>query len=112
MRPAYQYRFSGSGLYQYFIKVVPTLFQFAGGKQLETNQYSVTESFRPRGHTKLVPSVFFMYDLSPIMVSIKETKRSIIGFITSLCAIVGGVFTVAQVLDALLYRATRNKKEN
>eukprot|EP01027_Heterolobosea_sp_BB2_P002026 GEZU01003044.1.p1 GENE.GEZU01003044.1~~GEZU01003044.1.p1 ORF type:complete len:389 (+),score=137.51 GEZU01003044.1:121-1287(+) len=103
----------GSGLYQYFIKVVPTIYEFADGRKLETNQYSVTESFRPKkgSSQQLVPSVFFMYDLSPIMVHIREKRKSFIHFLTSLCAIVGGVLTVAGLVDTILYNALRGMKK-
>ena len=96
---------------QYFVKVVPTVYEYANGKKLETNQYSVTESFRPSKGTQLVPSVFFMYDLSPIMVHIKENNRSFIHFLTSLCAIVGGVLTVAGMLDSVLFNTIRSYKK-
>lgn len=36
-----------TGLYQYFIKVVPTLFTDESKNQLLTNQYTFTERFRP-----------------------------------------------------------------
>lgn len=99
------------GLYQYFIKVVPTVYQYVNGTELFTNQYSVTESFRPRRGTATLPSVFFMYDLSPIMVHISESRRSFIHFLTSLCAIVGGVFTVSGLLDSILYNVLRKYKK-
>ena len=36
-----------TGLYQYFIKVVPTLFTDESKNKLLTNQYTFTERFRP-----------------------------------------------------------------
>ena len=99
----------GSALFQYFIKVVPTIYEYANGKQLFTNQYSVTEHYRPKNpqHPNVVPGVYFMYDLSPIMVHIKETRKSFLHFITNLCAIIGGVFTVSGLIDSLLYMFTQ-----
>jgi hypothetical protein len=44
-----------------------------------------------------------MYDLSPIMVKFTEKQRSFAHFLTSVCAIVGGVFTVAGIIDSLVY---------
>ena len=37
----------GYGIYQYFLKVVSTEFKYHTGKVLDTNQFSVTEHFRP-----------------------------------------------------------------
>jgi uncharacterized protein with PQ loop repeat len=95
----------GSALYQYFIKVVPTIYE-EGGIQMLTNQYSVTQHMRPhnRQHQAVVPGVFFMYDMSPIMVHITERKKSLLHFITNLCAVLGGVFTVAGIIDSMVYR--------
>ncbi|KAL0488296.1 endoplasmic reticulum-golgi intermediate compartment protein [Acrasis kona] len=99
----------GSGLFQYFIKVVPTIYEYNDGQQIVTNQYSVTQHFRPKNefHEHVVPGVFFMYDLSPIMVHIAERSRSFIHFLTSLCAIIGGVFTVAGIVDAFIYNVSK-----
>lgn len=33
--------------------------------------------------------------------------RPLITFLVSLCAIVGGIFTVAQLIDTLLYQSSR-----
>jgi hypothetical protein len=107
-----KYIHEGSGLYQYFVKVVPTIYEYNDGKQIVTNQYSVTQHFRPKNeqHTHVVPGVFFMYDLSPIMVHIQEKSRSFIHFLTSLCAIIGGVFTIAGIIDAMVYNVSSKIK--
>lgn len=58
--------------------------------------------------------VFFFYDLSPIKVRFKEERRSLLTFLTSACAIVGGVFTVSGIVDATVWagqRAVRKKRE-
>ncbi len=50
------------------------------------------------------------YDLSPITVQYTERRPSLAHFLTSLCAIVGGVFTVASFVDALVYHGSRALK--
>ena len=37
----------GTGLFQYFIKVIPTIYTSEQGERLYTNQYTFTERFRP-----------------------------------------------------------------
>jgi len=102
------------GLYQYFIKVVPTVYQGLDDQMvIKTNQYSVTEHFRAlskshEGHGSGLPGVFFMYDISPIMVKFTEHTRSFPHFLTGICAIIGGVFTVAGLLDSLIYNSMRS----
>lgn len=41
-----------------------------------------------------MPSVWFIYDISPIMATITESRRSFAHLLTRLCAVVGGVFAV------------------
>jgi len=100
----------GSGMYQYFVKIVPTIYESLGGEIINTNQFSVTEHFRKIDDPSKggLPGVFFMYDLSPIMVKFSERTKSFAHFLTSLCAIIGGVFTVAGIIDSLIYNSMRS----
>ena len=103
---------NGSGVFQYFVKVVPTTYSFASPKQrtIDSCQYSVTDQFKSaHDPTKgfVLPGVFFIYDISPIMVKFTEKQPSFTYFLTSLCAIVGGVFTVAGIIDSAIYGASR-----
>eukprot|EP00696_Hemimastix_kukwesjijk_P001971 gnl/Hemi2/12403_TR4235_c0_g1_i1.p1 gnl/Hemi2/12403_TR4235_c0_g1~~gnl/Hemi2/12403_TR4235_c0_g1_i1.p1 ORF type:complete len:401 (+),score=170.66 gnl/Hemi2/12403_TR4235_c0_g1_i1:81-1283(+) len=101
-----------AGMYQYFIKIVPTAYNYLNGNTLHTNQYSVTDHFRPiasagHAHGRNLPGVFFFYDLSPIMVDITESRPSLAHFLTGLCAIIGGVFTVCGIIDGFIYHSIR-----
>jgi len=94
--------------FQYNVKIVPTIYKPLAGIVIHTNQFSVTEHFRTIDHGKGahgLPGVFFMYDLSPIMVQFTEHKRSLAHFLTGVCAIIGGVFTVAGIIDSFIYHS-------
>jgi len=103
----------GSSMYQYFIKVVPTVYEGLNGKLINTNQFSVTEHFKTikgdGGHG--LPGIFFMYELSPIMVKFTEHTQSFAHFLTGVCAIIGGVFTVAGIIDSFLYHGLKTLKK-
>lgn len=128
------------GMWQYYVKVVPTTFTRSLGRTLQTNQFSVTEHFKPVGGAErgipgeetwapalacvlctahrceaLLPAgIFFFYDLSPIKVRYTEKRGGFLHFLTNVCAIVGGVFTVSGLLEAFVYhvpRALRKKME-
>lgn len=43
-------------------------------------------------------AVYFLYDLSPITVTIKEERRSFLHFITRLCAVLGGTFALTGMV--------------
>lgn len=93
------------GLFQYFLKVVPTMYTDLRNKTIHSNQYAVAEHYReanPEGGQQL-PGVFFIYDLSPIKVRFIEEKTTFLTFMTGVAAIIGGVFTVSGMLDATVY---------
>ena len=100
---------NGSGVFQYFVKVVPTTYHFAHGETVDSHQYSVTDQFKSAHDPSkgfVLPGVFFIYDISPIMVTFREERPAFSYFLTSLCAIVGGVFTVAGIVDSCIYSAS------
>uniref|UniRef100_A0A8C5B4V2 Endoplasmic reticulum-Golgi intermediate compartment protein n=1 Tax=Gadus morhua TaxID=8049 RepID=A0A8C5B4V2_GADMO len=99
-----------SMMYQYFVKIVPTIYMKAEGEVVKTNQFSVTR------HEKVangligdqgLPGVFVLYELSPMMVKFTEKHRSFTHFLTGVCAIIGGVFTVAGLIDSLIYHSAK-----
>ena len=54
----------------------------------------------------------FTYDISPMSVVIASQQIPFYHFVTSLCAIIGGVFTVLGLLDSALfagYQSIRTK---
>ena len=67
-----------------------------------TSQYSVTEYASATLQTELsLPAVWFLYDLSPITVTITETRRSLLHLLVRFCAVVGGVFAVTGRVEDL-----------
>ncbi|CAN6574031.1 hypothetical protein ACFX13_046690 [Malus domestica] len=94
-----------SGTFKYYIKIVPTEYRYISKEVLSTNQFSVTEYFSPmKQFDRSWPAVYFLYDLSPITVTIKEERRSFLHFITRLCAVLGGTFALTGMLDRWMYR--------
>ncbi|KIK57202.1 hypothetical protein GYMLUDRAFT_46449 [Collybiopsis luxurians FD-317 M1] len=113
-------------MFQYFLKVVSTHFRTLDDQTLRSHQYSVTHFERdisegalgdtPQGvHLQHgiygVPGVFFNFEISPILVVHTDTRQSFAHFITSTCAIIGGVLTVAQLFDSVLFATTRALKK-
>lgn len=58
-----------------------------------------------------MPALWFRYDLSPLTVKYKERGEPFFSFLTAICAVVGGVFTVAGIIDGLLFSATELYKK-
>lgn len=65
-------------MYQYYLKIVPTRYRKINGQSINTNQYSVSTHKKAvtqnLGDTGL-PGVFFMFEISPILVQMKESRR-------------------------------------
>ena len=104
----------GAAVSRYFLKVVPTTYEFLGGQSVHTNQFSVTQYFKALGlgdtqaGQSMVPTVSFVFELTPLKV--KKTERrggSFLSFMTRSFALIGGLFTVAGILDGVLYTSTR-----
>jgi len=100
-----------SGMYQYFVKIVPTIYERIDGFSYSTNQFSVTEHYKPLKDQSGLPGVFFMYELSPILVKFRESRKSFPHFLTGICAIIGGVFTVSGLIDSFIYQGLRSLKK-
>ncbi|ETW81650.1 hypothetical protein HETIRDRAFT_36688 [Heterobasidion irregulare TC 32-1] len=113
-------------MFQYFLKVVSTQFRTLDGQTVNTHQYSVThferdittgsqggqnEGVHIQHGTSGIPGAFFNYEISPILVVHEETRQSFAHFVTSTCAIVGGVLTVASILDSVLFATGRHLKK-
>jgi endoplasmic reticulum-Golgi intermediate compartment protein 3 len=89
------------GVYQYYIKVVPTMYVPLRGAAITTNQYSVTEHLKhvEPGSNRGLPSVYLYYELSTITAQVVESRPGFFAFLTSVCAVVGGVYTVLGLLN-------------
>ncbi|KAL8167076.1 hypothetical protein V2J09_008575 [Rumex salicifolius] len=94
--------------------VVPTLYRDVNGHVIHSNQFSVTQHFRSsEGEDifKTLPGVFFFYELLPIQVTFNAQNSSFLHFLTNVCAIVGGVFTVSGIIDAFIYHGQKAMKK-
>ncbi|KAI8800756.1 endoplasmic reticulum vesicle transporter-domain-containing protein [Cladochytrium replicatum] len=103
-------------MYQYFTKVVGTKYTFLNGTTIYTNQFSATEherdlSPRPGIPSGGLPGVFFNFEISPMLVVMTEYRKPFTHFLTDVCAIVGGIFTVAGLLDSFIYTAEKTMKK-
>jgi len=96
----------GIGQQQYFIQVVPTIYEKQNGDVIETNQFSVTYHHSQVNldseHIEL-PGIFFKYDISPLVIKISEKSKSFSSFITRSFALIGGIWVVV----GLIYKTSK-----
>ncbi|XP_066913255.1 endoplasmic reticulum-Golgi intermediate compartment protein 1-like [Clytia hemisphaerica] len=94
--------------HNYVIKIVPTKFKRLSGQIEDTFQYSYAqkEFIAYNGHRQqLMPAIWFKYDFNPITIQYTEQRQPFYHFITMFCAIIGGTFTVAGIIDTIIYTA-------
>ena len=94
---------------EHYLKVVHTTYQLSRGKLLDTYQYTVNNNNYQDGAS--LPSAVFSYDLSPMQVVVTEEREAFASFLTQICAIIGGVFTVTGLLDSVVYHAISGAKK-
>lgn len=75
---------------------------------VEEYEYTAHSSLAQSLH---IPVAKFHFELSPMQVLITENTKSFSHFITNVCAIIGGVFTVAGILDSILHNTIRLMKK-
>ena len=57
-----------------------------------------------------VPEARFSYDLSPMSVTVSKKPKRFYEFVTSICAVIGGTFTVVGLLSGFLSVVFKAKK--
>lgn len=107
------------GHYLYHLRVIPTVEKRLNKAPSYNYQFAWQESLHKgmrispgvSALTFEAPGVHFFYDFYPIMVEYSETKLSFLQFLTSIFAIVGGVFTISSIIDSCIYQSSRAMKK-
>ncbi|KAL8608889.1 hypothetical protein ACOMHN_065227 [Nucella lapillus] len=90
-------------IYQYFVQVVPTEVR-TYTNNVDTYQFAVTERNRTINHKQGshgVPGIFVKYDLSSLMIRVREEHKPYWQFLVRMCGIIGGVFCVSGMFRSL-----------
>nr|AFK46808.1 unknown [Lotus japonicus] len=94
---------------EHYIQIVKTEVVTRNGyKLIEDYEYTAHSSV---AHSLDIPVAKFHLELSPMQVLITENQKSFSHFITNVCAIIGGVFTVAGIVDSILHNTIRMIKK-
>lgn len=90
--------------HEHYLKVVRTTVEPLNGRHpgvhYDAYEYLANHhSYKRDEH----PTVKITYNLSPLQVVVRELPKAWYKFLTTTCAVVGGVFTVAGILDSILH---------
>ncbi|KAF1330541.1 Thioredoxin-like protein, partial [Globisporangium splendens] len=78
--------------------LVERIYEFSAS----SNQYNATNT---------LPAALFSFDISPLVIQVVSDYMPFYRFITSLCAVVGGVFTVIGLVDSGVFHAMNSIKK-
>eukprot|EP00298_Acanthocystis_sp_HF-20_P021255 c27496_g1_i1.p1 GENE.c27496_g1_i1~~c27496_g1_i1.p1 ORF type:complete len:486 (+),score=167.05 c27496_g1_i1:45-1502(+) len=85
------------------LKIVHTTNHDFHGKISSTYQFTATST----EYVEHPPSAKFSFDFSPIQVIVKQYRNPLSSFVISLCAIIGGVFTMIGIFDSAVYHTLK-----
>ncbi|VDK59860.1 unnamed protein product [Cylicostephanus goldi] len=96
-------------MHNYYLNVVPTRYAYMDGRIENSHQFSVTSYKRDIAIEGAigVPGFVVQYDFSPLMIQREEKRQQLVTFLVSLCAIIGGVYAVSQLIVTIIYHCFR-----
>lgn len=103
----------GFSSHDYVMKIVPTVYETIDGDTKYMYQYThAYKDYVAYGHgQRVMPAIWFRYELTPITVKYTEQRKPFYHFITMVCAIIGGAFTVAGIIDSIIFSASEAYKK-
>mmetsp|Transcript_133227 Transcript_133227/g.371389 ORF Transcript_133227/g.371389 Transcript_133227/m.371389 type:complete len:352 (+) Transcript_133227:166-1221(+) len=96
------YAYSDSAIFEYYTKVVPTTYIPLDKPPLHVYQFTANSN---RIANQQMPSLYLRYDFSPVTVRYQETREKFSHFLVQICAVIGGIFTVAGILDSVVHKS-------
>eukprot|EP00747_Dinoflagellata_sp_TGD_P210444 gnl/TRDRNA2_/TRDRNA2_83713_c1_seq1.p1 gnl/TRDRNA2_/TRDRNA2_83713_c1~~gnl/TRDRNA2_/TRDRNA2_83713_c1_seq1.p1 ORF type:complete len:294 (-),score=54.28 gnl/TRDRNA2_/TRDRNA2_83713_c1_seq1:42-824(-) len=101
----------GVYMFHYYIKLVPTAYVSRNGDVVYTHQYSLTDASKNvktrNGELSGIPGVFIVYDFTPFLMRKVEKAKPWNYIFIHICAIIGGVFSIAMLVEMIVYNVMR-----
>jgi len=98
--------------HHHYIKVINTQYNLKSGvlgqSKIDTYQYLPQTSIM-HYDDEGIPEAKFAYDLSPMIVSVRTKGKRWYDFLTSICAIIGGTFTVLGLINNMFHHILKKK---
>lgn len=95
--------------YHHYVKVVSTLLQTNSDEPAQHYQMIHSGQVMQYGDDE-VPEARFAYDISPMAVLVTHKNKKLYEFLTSICAVIGGTFTVVGLFNGVLSAIFKSKK--
>lgn len=73
--------------------------------------YEFSASSNQYNATNTLPAALFSFDISPLVIRVMSDSMPLYRFVTSMCAVVGGVFTVIGLVDSGVFHTMNSIKK-
>jgi len=101
----------------FYIKAVPALFLsefstwflkiFDDRRLLHRNEVFQLTASSETEFQSYESLIIFNYEVSPFAISYTNARENFLQFLINMCAIVGGVFTFASIVDSLIHKGSK-----
>lgn len=96
--------------YEHYMQVVLTSIQPRGRHESWFDAYEYTVHSHTYGAEEH-SSAKFTYSMSPIQIVVMERAKPLYHFLTAICAVIGGVFTVMGIIDGMVHQVNKITKK-
>ena len=96
-------------LLNYYINIIPTEYEDIDGTIYRAFQFTYKQ--KKVDNERMIPNIFFKYDISPMKMKYTKYYPGHFDGLINICAIFGGMFTIAGIIDSLLLKLFKNKRE-
>ena len=95
-----------SFMFSYHLRLVNSITIENDGKaKYNSYEYSTTQNTSKVNVSEALSGVFFHYEISPMLMTRRiVAKISLTSFLINVCSIIGGVFALSSIIDAVLFR--------
>jgi len=97
--------------YEHYMQVVLTSVEPTSNPTARFDAYEYTVQSHAYDTTDAYASAKFTYKMSPIQIVVTEKPKPFFHFLTAMCAVVGGIFTVAGIIDSMVHQVASIKKK-
>ena len=92
-------------LFSYHLRLVNSITMEREKPKYNSFEYSTTQNTTQVNVAQALSGIFFHYEISPMLIEHSLRKKiSLTGFLINFCSIIGGVFALSSIIDAILFR--------
>ena len=88
-----------------YLVAVPSYFEKGMFKYHVYQLISNYEITHDKDHTQMESILMFNFEFSPITENITQNHKNLVEFLISICAIIGGVYTIAGIVDSMIHKS-------